>query len=326
MKGTIVYAMYFSTSKEIKRSKGEEAIKPVKSSPNYEEYFPKFKIIKVIDVEIKKVKCKITIKYYKETNILLEAEFSTDNLFSGKNHDIQAELFTELKKIAQEYQPSDFYEEYTFYRTQELVDVDKFVGKRSGLITSLLKAEPYLLTYKEIKDTIASQIRYAKDDIVILDWDGAFIIGDDAVFKETVGIIGIANIQLLNLRLLDASLEKEIDKIRDVQGKRGFFQLLTMQKLQNDIIQIRTTHMIELENIEKALKFYGDWYTAKLYTLAVTKFYLDRWKTSIENKLRLIQVLYDMISTGVSETYNLVLEASIVVLIVLEIVIAFFLY
>ncbi len=89
-----------------------------------------------------------------------------------------------------------------------------------------------------------------------------------------------------------------------------------------DIVKIRSESVLELENIESALKLYGDWYSGKVYDLASKKFHLSSWRVQVLAKLQVLEDLYEMSDHITTERFNLILEFSIVVLIVLEIVLA----
>ena len=81
--------------------------------------------------------------------------------------------------------------------------------------------------------------------------------------------------------------------------------------------------MLEFDAIENSLKLYGDWYSAKVYSIAAKKLYIEKWKTIVEKKLDTVRELYTMIAQRTSESYNLLLEFTIVLLIVFEIALAF---
>ena len=70
------------------------------------------------------------------------------------------------------------------------------------------------------------------------------------------------------------------------------------------------------------IKLYGDWYSARLYGIASRKLSIDKWRSAVEAKLGLLRDIYTIITERVAESYNIILEASIVVLIIVEILLA----
>lgn len=187
----------------------------------------------------------------------------------------------------------------------------------------MLKDETIKLAQKEIDDTLSTNIRYGRQDITIVDWDGAFLIDASGEFKETIAVLELANIQLLNFRILDKKLAEQIDQLKQ-QGEPldlgSFFRISPFMK---NVIKIRSQSVLELETIESALKLYGDWYSGKLYDLASKKFHLNTWRAQVDAKLQVLGDLYEMVEHVMTERFNLILEFLIVLLIVIEIVLAF---
>lgn len=324
MKGKIVYCLIYAVSKEVKKAK-DEIVKPVKSSPNYEEYFPRFKVLEnAVVQEVKGRKITFDLKTFSDTNLIVEAETEFDLKTTQGILDIKNLMYQESKKIASKYGPSPFFEEYMFFVVNDFNNVDSYVDENKDKIASLLKDEPIELVRKEIEDTISNNIKYGKEDIAIIEWDGAFLLDKKGDFKDIISIIELANIQLLNLRILDNKLQDEITRLKDNVGAGGILSLFRLSNFMKDIIKRRTQSTIEFGNIDNSIKLYGDWYSAKLYDLASRKFYLEKWKTDVEKKLSVLKDLYEMVAHSLTEKYNLFLEFTITVLILFEIGMAFF--
>jgi hypothetical protein len=324
MKGTIIYALITAISREVKKGK-DEVIKPTKSSPNYEEYFPKFKVLEnALVQEVKGRKIVFDLKMFNDSNLIVEAETSFNIKDTKSFIELKQTLFEESKKLASEYGPSPFFEEYIFFLVKDANGpVEKYVEKNKEEIAAILKDEPIQLEKKEIDNTIASNIRYVKEDIAIIDWDGAFLLDAKGDFKEAIALLELANIQLVNLRILDNRLQEKISTLKRQLEPGDIKSFLRLSPYMKEIIKSRSQSIMELENIDNALKLYGDWYSAKVYDLAGKKFYLEKWKNTVEKKLNVLKDLYEMVSHIMTERYNLWLEFTIVILIVFEIAMAF---
>lgn len=79
-----------------------------------------------------------------------------------------------------------------------------------------------------------------------------------------------------------------------------------------------------LERIENALKIVGDVYHARVYEAAVRQLRVDRWSQQVSRKHRLLQQTYGLLKGEVDTDRSLMLEVMVVLLIVLEVVVAFF--
>jgi len=73
----------------------------------------------------------------------------------------------------------------------------------------------------------------------------------------------------------------------------------------------------ELGNISK---FFGDWHAARLYQGLSTRFHLHDWQRTIDHKLKTLGDIYQLLATDRMNRWMLVLEATIVLLFVIDIV------
>lgn len=321
MKGEIIHTMTLSTAKEITKRTTDVVVKPSKSSPNYEEYFPTYKSLeKPLKKEIEGKSVLINLKSYND-NLIVEAKAEFDEKESAAILKLKDMLAAECEKVAKAYEPSALSEEYTFFCIAEYEDYDKYIAANKVKIASLLKDESEELVSREVEDTISASIKYGKEDTVIMDWDGAFILDKDKEFDEVISLLELANIQLLNLRLLDFKLQEDIGRIRKLIdfGRLKIFQLSYYSK---EIVKLRSEALLEFDSIENMIKLYGDWYSARLYSIASRKLSIEKWRTAVEAKLDLLRDIYTIITERVAESYNIILEASIVVLIIVEIMLA----
>jgi hypothetical protein len=134
------------------------------------------------------------------------------------------------------------------------------------------------------------------------------------------------NAQLLELRVYDALLDARVPVIyqRAARLKRGRVALFQgeyartaneMRALVAEVTQIT-------EKVDNALKVTEDVYLARIYTSALELFRMRFWADSIAHKLALLRDTYTALYDEAVATRAGWMEASIVVLIVLEIVLA----
>jgi len=321
--GTIVYTLIYAISKEVKEAK-DEIVKPVHSAPPYEETFLRFKIVRepvVREVEGRKIS--FEFKIFEDANLIVEAQTPLALTDMSILFHLKKILFDECESLAREFNPSQFFEEYIFFCVKDYGDdIDSYIDEYREQIAAILKDEPIKLAHQEIADTLNTNIRYGLQDIAIVDWDGAFLIDASGEFKESIAVLELANIQLLNFRILDRRLTEKINGLKRHMVGSKISSFLSLSPFMKDVIKIRSQRGIELESIESALRLYGDWYSGKLYDLASKKFHLGTWRLQVKAKLEALEDLYEMIENIMTERYNLGLEFLIVVLIVLEIVLA----
>ena len=76
----------------------------------------------------------------------------------------------------------------------------------------------------------------------------------------------------------------------------------------------------ELSNITK---FFGDWHIARIYENVSARFHLADWHKTIDGKLKTLADLYQLLNHDQSNRWMLILELTIVLLFVVDLVILF---
>ena len=77
------------------------------------------------------------------------------------------------------------------------------------------------------------------------------------------------------------------------------------------------------ERADNALKLIGDQYLSRVFDLANSRFHLDEWQQSIQRKLDTVGDVYDLLVQQSSGVRMEVLELTVVLLILIEIILAF---
>ena len=77
------------------------------------------------------------------------------------------------------------------------------------------------------------------------------------------------------------------------------------------------------DRTENALKFVGDIYAARLFGLVASRLGLEIWKANVQEKLKTLDDIYRFAVEQTSMSRGTVLELTIVLILVLELVLAF---
>ena len=95
--------------------------------------------------------------------------------------------------------------------------------ENASVMASLLKSEKLELDAKEVKYTLDAQIKYAKNDLAIIDWDGAFLFDPSGDIEEEIELLTLANLQLLRHRILDRQLDQRLTRmVKMTPAKKRF--------------------------------------------------------------------------------------------------------
>ncbi|MBI3812368.1 MAG: hypothetical protein HY283_09230, partial [Nitrospirae bacterium] len=181
----------------------------MKSSPNYPDVVPKQAIIRTQKGRIHDREAYWVVKAYLPDTVIVEAAFEFHDLAAEPLLEINRDLLLECRRILNEFHCNpEFDEEYSVYCISDYQGDPKiFLALHGGRIASLLKKERLPFDEEEIKATLGSNLKYGKDDLTVLDWDGAFIFDPQGDFDANIELFEITNLQLLKSRMLDEELD-----------------------------------------------------------------------------------------------------------------------
>jgi hypothetical protein len=186
-------------------------------------------------------------------------------------------------------------------------------------VASLLTQEPDIahLSKQESDESTGRFLSYYEHDMVVVDWDAALIIDDPQNFDEILYVMEMANLQLAELeaydRILDNSLERAYRDLttRRMRGRHAI--LRELREIRIDLARFSD----ELSNITK---FFGDWHLARIYQNISARFHLADWHRSIDDKLKTLDDMYQLLNHDNTNRWMLMLEVTIVLLFVIDLV------
>ncbi len=310
--GKFVVLLFGESGTNVETSNVVE-VKTTKSMPNYPDVIPKQKIISVEKKLVAGREVGFVVKAYIPAVIEVEASLVVDDILSDGMIELKRLLLNECRKELSEYGCNPkFDEEYSVYCVAGHGDGPEICLTMYGdRIAALLKNERMTLDDEEVSATLSAYLKYGKDDMTIVDWDGAFIFDPSGDFASNLELIEIANFQLLKSRILvydlDDRLEKALRLMRDTK-RIPMIRSREVRKVLREIIELRTLSILESEAVERNIKLIGDWYSAKFYSLISKKFHLESWKREIREKLDTLEDVYTMASENFSVSYRSTLE------------------
>lgn len=204
------------------------------------------------------------------------------------------------------------FEEYTILLVDRIDSApDEWIDAHAVEIARFIRSQSESFGETEIEEILGSRIRYSKDDLTLVDWEGAVVIAPDGDFQSDIALFKIGNYQLLRYRMLDQSIESMLDRI-DENFRQNPKRPLRFGPTRRDIrriVQHRLEVMLDFERAEQNLLLIGDWYTAKLYEAIQEQFYLEGWKSAVRGKLDNLEGIIQTIQENFSLTWSGLLEA-----------------
>ncbi len=187
-------------------------------------------------------------------------------------------------------------------------------------VAALLTQESNIhqLSRQEANESTGLYLSYYENDLAVIDWDAALVVEEPANLDETLHVLELANLQLAELeaydRLLDDSLERAY---RDLSkpSRRGRSEIMReLREIRIDLARFSD----ELSNITK---FFGDWHLARIYEKISTRFHLADWHRTIDEKLKTLDNLYQLLNQELNNRWMMILEVTIVLLFIIDVAI-----
>ena len=296
-----------------KRGIKEVQTQTIESAPHYfEASVPRQFLVSEEKIIIGNREGTLALKMYKPDILLAEARFEFPDILSDNALEFKDLVIDECyallnKKGAKNVE--NLSEEYSVGLISNYEgEPEQFLIHRQNIV-SFLKSEKLALDIPEIEYTLKSQIKYAKNDLVIVDWDGAFIFDTEGDFESNLELLELANLQLLKYRILDkwldARLQRLIELIAGAPPKTRFlFKAKDINKALKDTMLVRVQSISEFQTLDMEIKLIGDWYSARLFDLNARKFKLETWHSGIKEKIDAVEDVYEVASENFTVTWE----------------------
>jgi hypothetical protein len=234
-------------------------------------------------------------------------------------------LVSDLGEALHQINRSRCEEDYTVYYLRQLTpDTTAQELLRICDIGSLLlqeegESQPSLATKEEL---LSFSFSYSDKDLVVLSWDRAFVL-EPSGSMDIPDFLEFANAQLLELRVYDDMLDRELDIINErmiTQVRPAIWKIKRYEELAAQVMRTVMDVTSITEKIDNSIKVTEDVYYARVYASMLSLFKVHQWESSIERKISIASRVYDMLYREISNKRTEILEIIIIVLIAVEIV------
>lgn len=215
-------------------------------------------------------------------------------------------------------------ESYTIIFAEEIAGCTVESLAKSEIVAKLLLGEesPKHLSNAVREDVLKNGFSYLADDLVVVDWNSALVI-EPTGSRIVPHVLELATCQLLEFRYYDGLLDVELARVYDQVEKtprilRSPFGALTRNVLRRFMELTEFT-----ERVDNAIKSVGDFYLARVYLASLRRFRVPEWRESVEAKLGLVGRAYELLKGEVEVSRAQLLELTVVVLILVELLAAF---
>ena len=170
------------------------------------------------------------------------------------------------------------------------------------------------LSEQEVSESTGLYLSYYGDDLVVVDWDSAIVVGQQDALDDVLHIMELANVQLVELAAYDRVLDEALQLAYGDVSKGKVPVLPNLRELRIDLARLSD----EMSNITK---FFGDWHLAKTYKNLSDRFHLSDWQRIIVEKTRTLDGLYQILLQNRFNAWMFVLEVTIVLLFIIDLIV-----
>ncbi|MFM1804389.1 MAG: hypothetical protein RL136_1268 [Planctomycetota bacterium] len=202
--------------------------------------------------------------------------------------------------------------------TERSISVESFGAER---LAALLSLEDRPLSDEEVSDAVANPIRYSPRDLVLTDWAAAVVVDEEPA--ATLAVLELANVQLVELKHLDASLDRGLDLVWNMVNERSLFKRLQLRAHLRLVSGLELDGAQLFDGVSNALKLFGDQHLARVQRSASRCLRLEDWHRSIERKLATLDSINERLAARQAQYRSETLEWIIILLILFEVVHAF---
>jgi hypothetical protein len=244
---------------------------------------------------------------------------------------LETQARIQVSKLLEQIQPaitrpefSGLVEDYYVFVLESLsqsLSASELLASHSGTLAKILRFDTEALSDSEKTEALSKSISYYADDLVVIDWNTAIVYDED--YLDTLNVLELLNIELLEARYMDEQLDR---KIRDYEGvvknnQPWFLPFFSPARhLMQELSEIRIECALLADRVDNALKLIGDLYLARIHDAASERFCLHEWDVSLSRKLDIIDRLYQLLNDRVGTAQAHTLELVIILLILIEIV------
>jgi hypothetical protein len=238
-----------------------------------------------------------------------------------------------LQDLVQEIQPAfrelglnELVEDYYIFELRTLepgTSAQALLRDHASVLAATLSMDPAPLSPQQIEESLRDAVSYSPDDLVVAEWGGALVC--DAHGGDTLAVLEYLNVQLLEMRFLDARLDRALAEFsREVyraetlwRAVRGPYRsaIRALSELMVDVLSLS-------ERVENAVKLAPDVYLARVHRRCAARLGLPTWERIVQSKLEAVRHLTTILTERAAARRAEALEITIITLIGVEILLA----
>jgi hypothetical protein len=189
-------------------------------------------------------------------------------------------------------------------------------------IAQLVRGESAPLAPMVSEEVLQASLSYYTSDLVVIGSSAAMVYDRSEDAAATNLVLEYAKMQLLEFRYYDGLMSRLLSDVYTALERRrnALFSRWSVPRDANRFNTIRLDVMELTERIDNAIKFVSDVHYARLYRLAATRMGVPDYRDLVEEKLHTVGELYDFMVDQFNEARSFVVEVSIAILALLDVI------
>ncbi len=199
-----------------------------------------------------------------------------------------------------------------------------FLDRHRQVLARAIEAEGGELSSEQVARSTGGSMSYGPNDLAVIDWNAAVLLDPDP--NDIIAVLQHANVELLQLRILDEELDSILDHSDELLKrfvKRRWYPNFKDDALVSRFAMVQTDAAVLFEGVNNAIKLMGNQYLARVYRLASERLSLPAWQANVQRKLDAADGVYQRITDTAATRRLETLEVIIILLIAISIVLPF---
>lgn len=159
---------------------------------------------------------------------------------------------------------------------------------------------------------------YSTEDLALLGFDRVFILDSEGIW-DVADLVEFVHAQLLELSYYDRVLTEALEAVPQVLRQRGLWGYGRLQRLRRRLMAQHAEIADVKARMEGALRITEDLFYAKIYRAALELYGAYELERSVEEKLRVLEATYEMVTEEVVHLRSQAVEVGILALIAFEV-------
>lgn len=257
-----------------------------------------------------------------EELVALAASVEDDAGFDDAARQLWARMAADLGPAIKMPQPNHrFIEDYSVFVLPEAPGPEE---RRHDLLARILMGEDdeRPLARGNIEEALARGIQYFEDDLVLVDYDAAVVV-DPTCSADLVDIFELASAHLLELRYYDQLLSRSAASLaHEVPRRKGLFRSSFDQLSERTLLLVLEVGELT-DSFAHSITLMGDTYSVQIYRLTAERLRIQEAAAAVHQKLEALSRSAEALNGHVENRRGVALEVLVIVLIAIEVVMAF---